>query len=228
MVYGDTDSLFLKAPSKDQIERITSWASDNLGVELDLEKTYRYVAFSSRKKNYLGVKTDGTVDIKGLTGKKSHVPPFIRDGFYAAIATLSKVESESDFKSASDQIKEDIRKLAMRLKHGEVPLEQLAFHVMLGKSIEAYDKGTKPQHVRAAEQLRTVTKRDIRAGNIILFVKTIGREGVKPLELAKSSEIDKKKYEEMMQSTFDQVLDSLGYSFDEVLGATKLEDLFWK
>ncbi|MEE9283467.1 MAG: DNA-directed DNA polymerase I [Nitrososphaerales archaeon] len=228
VVYGDTDSLFLKAPTTDQIERITKWASDELGVELELEKTYRYVAFSSRKKNYLGVMADGSVDIKGLTGKKSHVPRFIRDGFYDAVATLSKVRSESDFKNATQEIKEDIRKRALRLRQGDVPLEQLAFHVMLGKSIEGYAKGIKPQHVRAAEQLRAIGKREIRAGNIIQYVKTIGREGVKPLELAKPSEIDKKKYEEMMQSTFDQLLDSLGYSFDEVLGATRLEDLFWK
>ncbi len=228
VVYGDTDSLFLKAPTTDQIERITKWASDELGVELELEKTYRYVAFSSRKKNYLGVMADGSVDIKGLTGKKSHVPRFIRDGFYDAVATLSKVRSESDFKNATQEIKEDIRKRALRLRQGDVPLEQLAFHVMLGKSIEGYAKGIKPQHVRAAEQLRAIGKREIGAGNIIQYVKTIGREGVKPLELAKLSEIDKKKYEEMMQSTFDQLLDSLGYSFDEVLGATRLEDLFWK
>ena len=30
-----------------------------------------------------------------------------------------------------------------------------------------------------------------------------------------------------MRSTFDQLLDSLGYSFDEILGVTKLEDLLW-
>ena len=45
--------------------------------------------------------------------------------------------------------------------------------------------------------------------------------------VAKKQDIDKRKYEDLMQSTFDQLLDSLGYSFDEILGATKLEDLFW-
>ena len=67
----------------------------------------------------------------------------------------------------------------------------------------------------------------MKAGDIISFVKTIGNEGVKPLKLAKIRDIDKKKYEEIMRSTFDQLLGPLGYSFDDVLGVTKLEDLFW-
>ena len=226
VVYGDTDSLFMKAPKQHQINEITRWASDNLGVELDLEKVYRYVAFSSRKKNYLGVKSDGSVDIKGLTGKKSHVPPFIKDAFYDAVSTLSKVKTPDDFEEAREEIKKDIRKRLKHLKNGDVPLDQLAFRVMMSKSIERYDK-RKPQHVRAAILLRERTRKEIGAGNIITYIKIIGGDGVMPLELAKKREIDKKKYEEMMQSTFDQLLDSLGYSFDEILGATKLEDLFW-
>ena len=30
-----------------------------------------------------------------------------------------------------------------------------------------------------------------------------------------------------MKSTFDQLLGPLGYSFDDILGVTRLEDLFW-
>ena len=75
--------------------------------------------------------------------------------------------------------------------------------------------------------LQSLLNEDKKKGDIITFVKTIGGEGVKPLQLAKKQDIDKRKYEDLMQSTFDQLLDSLGYSFDEILGATKLEDLFW-
>ncbi|MDG6910208.1 MAG: ribonuclease H-like domain-containing protein, partial [Nitrososphaerota archaeon] len=71
VLYGDTDSTYLQNPSKDQIDTVTRWTQNELGIELDLDKVYRYVAFSSRKKNYFGVLPDGTVDIKGLTGKKS-------------------------------------------------------------------------------------------------------------------------------------------------------------
>jgi DNA polymerase I len=133
VVYGDTDSLFLRAPSQEQIKEITNWASEKLGIELDLDKVYRYVAFSSRKKNYLGVMPDGIIDIKGLTGKKSHVPRFIKDAFYQTVEILSKVQSSEDFEKAREDIRNDIRKRAQALKAKEVPLDQLAFTIMMSK-----------------------------------------------------------------------------------------------
>ena len=226
VVYGDTDSLFLKAPSQEQIREITNWASDKLGIELDLEKVYRYVAFSSRKKNYLGVVPDGTIDIKGLTGKKSHVPRFIKDAFYKAVEILGRVQSSEDFEKAREDIRNDIRKRAQALKAKEVPLDQLAFTIMMSKEIEDY-KGTKPQHVRAAEQLRNKKGKEVKAGEVISFIKTLGSNGVRPLELAKKEEVDTEKYMEYLQSTFDQLLDALGYDFEEILGARTLDEIFW-
>ena len=92
---------------------------------------------------------------------------------------------------------------------------------MIGKDIAGY-RDTIPQHVRAAQLLQKSGK-DIRAGDIISFVKTISGDGAKPVKLAKANEIDVEKYIEYMRSTFDQILGSLGYDFDEILGATKLE-----
>jgi DNA polymerase I len=81
VVYGDTDSLFLRDPSEGNVEEISKWAKTNQGVDLELDKEYRYVVFNNLKKNYIGVLKDGTVDVKGLTGKKSHTPAFIRKNF---------------------------------------------------------------------------------------------------------------------------------------------------
>ena len=46
VVYGDTDSLFLKNPSNTQVDQISAWARSNLGVDLEIDKQYRYVVFS--------------------------------------------------------------------------------------------------------------------------------------------------------------------------------------
>ena len=46
---------------------------------------------------------------------------------------------------------------------------------------------------------------------------------MKPVELATKNEVDVDKYVAYLQSTFDQVLDALGLSFDEIIGLTKLE-----
>jgi DNA polymerase I len=222
VVYGDTDSLFLASPSEEQIRQIARWAEEELGIELDLEKSYRYVAFSQRKKNYLGVLPDGSVDIKGLTGKKSHTPPFIRKAFYDAVSILSRVRSPTDFESAREAIRQDIHAKYLALRSRAVPLEELAFNVMIGKPPARY-MDTTPQHVKAA-QLKIKAGWEVKAGDIISFVKTSTPPGVKPVEMARVEEVDNAKYLDYLRSTFDQVLDALGYEFDEILGATKLED----
>ena len=45
---------------------------------------------------------------------------------------------------------------------------------------------------------------------------------MKPVELASRNEVDVEKYIAYLHSTFDQVLDALGLSFDEIIGLTKL------
>ncbi|MCS5530923.1 MAG: ribonuclease H-like domain-containing protein, partial [Candidatus Nitrosopelagicus sp.] len=55
VLYGDTDSLFVKKPTPKQIEDIITKAKMDHNVELEIEKEYRYVVLSGRKKNYLGV-----------------------------------------------------------------------------------------------------------------------------------------------------------------------------
>jgi DNA polymerase elongation subunit (family B) len=224
VIYGDTDSIFLKNPSREQITTITRWADKDLGVELDLDKNYRYVAFSSRKKNYFGVLPDGTVDIKGLTGRKSQTPEYLKKVFYETLDILSKVQTPEDFERAKKNTRELLTGMISSLKGRKVPVQELAFTVMMGKPTGKYN-GTTPQHVRAAMQLEE-KGREIKAGEIIAYVKTRNPPYVKPAELARPDEIDADKYIEYAHSMFDQMLDALDFSFDEIMGATTL-DFFW-
>ena len=224
VLYGDTDSTYLQNPSKDQIETITRWTQTELGIELDLDKVYRYVAFSSRKKNYFGVLPDGTVDIKGLTGKKSQTPEYLKKVFYETLSILSQVKTPEDFERARRNTRELLTGMISNLKGKKVPVQELAFTVMMGKPTGKYN-GTTPQHVRAAMQLEE-KGREIKAGEIIAYVKTKNPPYVKPAELARPDEVDSDKYIEYAHSMFDQLLDALDFSFDEIMGATTL-DLFW-
>jgi len=222
VLYGDTDSVFLKNPTKTQIEELASWSEKELKMGLDVDKEYRYAVFSSRKKNYLGILEDGNVDVKGMTGKKKHTPKFIKDAFNEIKVRLGKVKSSAEFETA----KKDIRKIVLnryaRLKRREWNhLGDLAFHVVLGDSPDQYKKTT-PQHVRAARMLKERGV-EIKAGDRISFVKVSREPHVKPVELATDREIDVDKYVAYLHSTFDQVLDALGLEFDEIIGLTKLE-----
>jgi DNA polymerase I len=199
---------------------------------IDVDKTYRYAVFSSRKKNYLGVLDDGSVDVKGLTGKKKHIPIFIKDAFNQMKGKLGQVKNPQDFEKAKKDIAGIVRERYNTLKRREwKDNEELAFHMVLGDELASYTKTT-PQHVKAARVLQKNGK-EIRAGDLISFVKVMkssssrgssaeDNSGVKPVELASRNEIDVEKYVAYLQATFDQVLDALGLNFEEIIGMTRL------
>jgi DNA polymerase I len=227
VLYGDTDSIFLKGPTKNQIQTVIDWAKKEFGVDLDLDKEYRYVVLSTRKKNYLGVQKDGKVDVKGLTGKKSHTPPFIKTLFYEILEILSKVQTKEEFAQSKEKISNMISQYAKKLKAKQIPLSELTFNVMISKSPSEYVK-TVPQHIRAAKLLESI--REIKKGDIISYVKIINKPGVKPVEMARPDEIDSAKYMEFMESTFDQILSSMDLDFNTLIGAPKqtgLDQFFW-
>ncbi|HYR03949.1 MAG TPA: DNA polymerase domain-containing protein, partial [Nitrososphaerales archaeon] len=260
VIYSDTDSLFIENPAKDKVAEVLRWADKELGVELEVDKVYRYVAFSERKKNYFGVLEDGTADIKGLTGKKSQTPEFLKKEFYEMLDILGNVYSQDDFRQAKSRIKKLLIDMVASLKDRRVPIDDLSFNVMMGKSIDGYRstggpeslkrtaanqesllQGTQvaervtaldtssmsglPQHVKAAMLLRN-SNREVKAGEIISFVKTKGGYGVKPTIQAKPEDIDVEKYVEYASSMFDQVLSALDLSFESVVPRSSL-DAFW-
>lgn len=222
VLYGDTDSLFLKNPSKQQTEELARWTEHELKMSLDVDKVYRYAVFSSRKKNYLGVFENGAVDVKGLTGKKKHIPILIKKAFDKMKDCLAQVKTPTDFERAKKNICEIVRECYIQLKRREWEnLNELAFNVVLGEEIGHYTKTT-PQHVKAAKILQE-NGAELKAGDLISFVKTTREPHVKPVGLATKNEVDVDKYVAYLHSTFDQVLDALGLDFDEIIGLTKLE-----
>jgi DNA polymerase I len=235
VLYGDTDSLFLKNPTKEQIEEITRFTEHELHMGIDVDKTYRYAVFSSRKKNYLGVLDDGSVDVKGLTGKKKHIPPFIKNAFNLMKEQLAQVGNPEDFEKAKKNIASIVRDRYTTLKRREwKDISELAFSIALGDELDHYTKTT-PQHVKAARILKE-SGAELRAGDMIRFVKTKSPPSVaqairnepdphvKPAELARKNDVDVEKYIAYLHSTFDQVLDALGLNFDELVGKTRLEN----
>jgi DNA polymerase, archaea type len=213
VLYGDTDSVFLDHPSKEQTDGLVAWADDALGIDLEVEKTYRYAVFSERKKNYLGVYKDGRMDIKGLTGKKRHIPPILKNAFDELTRILSEVQTLDEFPAAKEDIKGLVQEVHHRIIEREFKIDEVAFQMQLGKPLKAYD--TNPQHVKAGRMLEEMGH-EIDQGDIVYYVVT--KDDVLPAIVAKPKDVDVRKYEEYLESTFGQLLDALDMNFDALVG----------
>lgn len=213
VLYGDTDSVFLNHPTREQTDALVEWADEALGIDLEVEKTYRYVIFSERKKNYLGVYKDGRLDIKGLTGKKRHIPPILKAAFDELTAILSNVQTQEEFPQAKEDIKGLVEEVHRRLKERDFGIEEVAFQMQLGKDLSRYE--TNPQHVKVGKMLVELGH-EIVEGDIISYVVT--RNDVLPAIIAKPRDVDVNKYEEYLEGTFEQLLDALDMSFDALVG----------
>jgi DNA polymerase I len=230
VLYGDTDSVFLDNPSEEQQKELVHWSSEELGIDLEVEKTYKYVALSDRKKNYIGVYKDGKVEVKGLSGKKRNTPDFAQEAFRKMLEVLSRVDDSKGFEVAKEEIRDIVNTVIDRLEGKSEPYspEELAFRIQMTKPLHSYD--TNIPHVRAAKMLVESTQDPTKAlpGTIVAFIKTKGQETVLPVELAKgvSYWIDKDAYIDILKSVFEQVLDSVGLDFDEFLGFTTLDQFF--
>jgi len=222
VIYGDTDSVFLERPSEEEIATLSRRASGKFDVKLNFEKEYRYVVFSTRKKNYFGVTEEGIVDVKGLIGKKSSTPAFVKEVFSETLSILSEVKDAKQFEEAKAKVAQILRDSVERLKSRQVPVESLSFNVMMSKNIEDY-KNALPQHIKAA----IMSSREgsaPSAGSVISFVKVRGKLGVKPTHIASPEEIDVDKYLQVFETTCDQFLEPLGIDISSKGKSSKLVD----
>ncbi len=220
VLYGDTDSLFLYDPPKDKLEALVKYVKEQFGLDLELDKTYKFVAFSGLKKNYLGVYADGKVEIKGMLAKKRNTPEFLKKAFSEVTKLIASINGPEDLERVKGQVMDKIKEVYRRLKNRDYNLDDLAFRIMLAKPLESYTKNT-PQHVKAALLLEqngvAVQPRDV-----ISFVKVKTKDGVKPIQLTKLSEVDVDKYVEHVRSTFEQLILALGMSWNDVAEGTSI------
>jgi len=221
VLYGDTDSLFIWHPDPERLEELRRWVEENFGLELEVDKVYKFVAFAL-KKNYVGVLEDGSIDIKGLVGKKRNVPDFIKKLFIDIVNDLREILEPEDVTKVADVVRERLLEVYTKLKHKLFTLDEVAYRVALSKPLSEYRKST-PQHVKAALQLANYGI-NVFAGDIITFIKTKSKDGVKPVQLAKVTEIDVQKYMDAIKSALEQLLAPFNIAWEDISGSHRLVD----
>lgn len=209
VIGGDTDSIFVTdIQSELDINKFLAECSIMLeDTEIELVKVYKKFLLSG-KKHYIGIHNDDMTkepDIVGMEGKKSDRPHWINN--------LQK-EFADDIKHGRNptiKLKEAYRDM----ERGQVPHELLAIYLTLTKDPSEY-ADNKFQNIVGKQQ-------NAKEDDTIKYYKANfpGKAHSDP------AFIDRNKYLEMLQSTFEEQVGLLGYNYyHDVKGDITFDD-FW-
>ncbi len=183
VIYGDTDSLFVKY-REGVVEELIRKLQEELGFEIKIDKIYRKVFFTEAKKRYVGLTIDGKIDVVGFEAVR---------GDWSDLAKETQVKVAEIVLETGDVEKaiEYVRKIIEDLRKGNVELRKLIIWKTLTKRPEEY--AAEQPHVTAARIMEKMGYK-VSPGMKIGFVIVKGSGPIsrraKPYFLAKKEEID--------------------------------------
>jgi len=183
VVYGDTDSIFIKHDPK-KIEEVSKQIGEELGLEIKPDKVYTRIIFTEAKKRYAGLLPDGQLDIVGLE---------VVRGDWAAIAknVQEKVLEIILKENSPEKSANYVRQCISDLENKQVPYKDLVIWKTLTKALEEYE--VRAPHVEAAKLLMKAGW-ELALGDKIGFVITTGLGKLyakaKPYTMATYDDID--------------------------------------
>ncbi|HPR41909.1 MAG TPA: DNA-directed DNA polymerase [Candidatus Methanofastidiosa archaeon] len=214
VVYGDTDSLFVKSKGKDmeKAREFLDFVNDNLpeSMELEMEGFYKRGVFVTKKK-YALIDEDGKITTKGLEVVR-------RDWTGIAKKTQRKVLEmllkEGDIKGAIKYV----QNVTKDIKENNVPIEDLIIDTQLTMGLSQY-KAIGP-HVQIAKMLKDRGE-DIKMGTIVSFIVLKGsgriRDRVVPASDYADDKIDTDYYiKNQVIPAVARILKPLGYNEDDL------------
>jgi len=162
VVYGDTDSLFLKktdATQKDY-EQLAAKIMLRTGLPMALDHHYKFLVFLSQEsmpemeatRRYFGKLTNGELYYRGIDLRRHDTPPFLKEFQEKLMEILFDAENARDvearqYRKAYDFVTETCR----RIRRGEVDPTGLTVTKVLRKPVNEY-RSVLP-HVAAAKQI---------------------------------------------------------------------------
>ncbi len=208
VIYGDTDSIFVtNIKNIELIDKFITecWIVDEVDVEVDKVFTKFLI---TKKKHYIGIYEDPNKEpeIKGMEGIKSDRPPWIQ-----------KLEKQFalDLKNNIDPVV-NLQKEYRRMEEGQVPVEDLQIKLVLQKNPEEYPENS------LQRRLSLEKGENIQQGDSIIYYKSNKTGG----GTTNPSFYSIKKYLEMFESIFEDVLTVMGFDFKrDVIGFTSLSSI---
>ncbi len=238
VVYGDTDSIFVKTKitnldeAKVLGDEISEFVTKKLGgyLELEFEKIYRtfliltkkrYVGWSFRKE---GDEWKDTIEMKGIETVRRDWCSLVSETMREVIDTILK---EGDVQKAM----KTVRKVIEDLRQGKVDLDKLTVIKGITKNIESYD-GILPHIELARKMARRNPQEPPKVGDRIGFViirgnQLLSKRAEDPKYIRKNNlEIDSDYYiQAQLIPPIERIFSSLNVSKTELIGLGRQTNL---
>ena len=219
VIYGDTDSLFIKTKTKKAAREFLKKANSSLpGVmELEMEGTYKAGIFVlaktgvAAKKRYALLGEDGKITIRGLEKVRRDWSLIARNTQAGVIEAILKDRSPE---KAVKLVKGNIE----RIRSGEVGMNDLVIYSQITKPLSKYEQIG--PHVVAARKAQE-RGRVIKAGTTIALIITKGEGSIssraEPLEDARNYDPEYYIRNQLVPAAL-RILGGLGYSEEDLIG----------
>jgi DNA polymerase elongation subunit (family B) len=218
VLYGDTDSLFLKIKTKKSAREFLKSANKRLpGVmELDMEGIFIAGIFVlaktgvAAKKRYALLDEKGRMTIRGFEKVRRDWSPIAKDTQEAVLRAILKDRSP-------EKALEIARKNIERVRNGEVEMDDLVIYSQITRPLDQYEQIG--PHVVAARKAQE-RGRVIKPGTSIALVITRGEGSIssraEPIEDAKDYDPDYYVNNQVVPAAL-RVLSGLGYSEEDLV-----------
>ncbi len=153
VIYGDTDSVFVKLPAgnfedreaviREKAREVSERITKEFPLELEIQDFFKAIFFTGKKKRYAALTDKGEILVRGLEVRRGDWCELAKEVQTEVIELILK---QKDPEAAVKYVKSVIKSL----KEGKTPLHNLIIHKTLTKKISGYE--TKQAHVIAAER----------------------------------------------------------------------------
>lgn len=231
VLYGDTDSVFLKIGDKSKND--VRLFADKINVELpglmelDFEGFYPMALFVSvkeksygAKKKYALLSEDGFIKIKGFETVRRNWSAIAKETQEEVLRIMLK---ENDVQRALMHT----RTVIDNLKNKKIPTEKLVIHTQLTKHLGDYD--SIGPHVAVAQKMK-MNGTEVGAGSLIKYVVVEGtgriRDRAKPFEEVKKGDYDANYYiTHQIIPAVESLFAVFGYSRENLLSSVSQSSL---
>jgi len=216
-IYGNNDSLFLHRPgaTREDYEDLAGEIARRVGLPMAVEAYFRFLVLLPQKNDsglgainkYYGRLDDGSHKHRGIELRRRDTAPYVARTQERAIEALLGFETLGEVRiEGVRRARRVIEEACLRLRRGEVPMEELRISVALRQDPREY-KARLP-HVAAAEALNISGQR-VGAGSLVDYVYVDASHGnrfrrVRPA--AYGGGFDAEKYVELVREAGRSIL----------------------